>query len=135
MRELPASDDAATLVGDAITQTEQELAEAEAGADDERAEVLTRRLEGLRGMNDNRSLADEIAEERAILACDRWLTLRLLCDENGKPVVPPNKITKDSWALLPLRVRNEARPLIWTILSIVNDLPFGWAQPPAPKSS
>ena len=97
--------------------------------------MLTRRIEGLRELNTNRSLADEIAEERGILARDRWLTLRLLCDESGKPVVPPGKVAKDSWALLPLRVRNEARPLIWTILSIVNDLPFGWAQPPAPKSS
>jgi hypothetical protein len=124
MRDLPASNDAAALVREAITYTEAELAEAETNAEAARVEVLKARLDGLRGMNDNRSLADEIAEERGILARDRWLTLRLLNDENGKPVVPPNKVTRDSWALLPLRVRNEARPLIWTILSAVNDLPF-----------
>lgn len=132
MRELPASDEAARMIKEALADTEQELADSE---DEAKNEVLRRRLDGLREVSNKRNLADEVAEERAILARDRWLTLRLLSDENGKPIVAPGKVTRDSWALLPLQVRNAARPAIWVILGMINDLPFGWAQPPASKSS
>lgn len=132
MRELPASDEAARMIKEAIAETEQEIADTD---DEEKTGVLKRRLDGLREVSAKRNLADEVAEERAILARDRWLTLRLLCDENSKPVVPPGKVTRDSWALLPLQVRNAARPAIWIVLGMINDLPFGWDRPQEPKSS
>lgn len=134
MRELPASDSAALLVDGAIAQAETELAEL-ADEDDAKRDVLTRRLDGLKQMREGRTLADEIAEERGILARDRWLALRLLSDETGKPLVPLSMVRRDSWAQIPLRVRDAARPVLWELLGTINDLPFGWAAPPASKSS
>lgn len=78
--------------------------------------------------------AQEIANQRAHLARDRWLAARLLCDSEGVQLVDPD--TADgivAWERLPMGLKNTARPYIWQMLEAINTLPFGWALPP--KSS
>ena len=132
LRSLPASAEGQETLLGALADTEQALQEVE--SDNPEREMLTRRLAALRRLQETRTLADEVADERAILARDRWLTLRLLTDDAGQPVVLPTKVSKDSWAILPLQVRNGARPLIWALLRMIEELPFGWVQPPEPSS-
>lgn len=129
LRSLPPSDEARATLLQAIADAEREYEALEA-TDPER-ELLARRLAALRTLQEKRTLADEVAEERAILARDRWLTLRLLTDEQGQPIVPPEQIARDSWHRLPLAVREAARPLIWIMLRMIEELPFGSAQPRA----
>jgi hypothetical protein len=98
-------------------QTEDETAQAAI------AERITRLQERML----NRTLADEVAFERASLARDRYLTQRLLCDKNGKQLLDPKaKNFPEKWTRLPLSVKNAARQPIWTALAMVQNVPFSW---------
>lgn len=122
LRNLPASEDAQNVMRAAIAATEAELETADADA----AHALTGRLAAYRRLLEERTLADEIVDERAALARDRWLTLRLLQDEAGKPLL--SKGDKAEWERLPLRVKEAARPLIWVLLRMIDDAPFDSAR-------
>ena len=83
---------------------------------------------------DSRTLADEIANERAILARDRWLTIHLLCDEHGRQLFDPDNVQSvAAWEKVPIRVKDAARPLVWEVLRLVVDAPFDWAMLPEPR--
>jgi hypothetical protein len=85
-------------------------------------------LDELRGTAlENTDAATLAARMYAALRRDRWLTARLLCDEEGRPVC--NTETPEgvkAWDALPLRVKDAARPVIWEMLAIMQELPFGW---------
>lgn len=79
--------------------------------------------------------ADQIASNQALLVRDRWLSIRLICDEDGERMFSPDdaeSVTK--WDKLPMRVKETARKMIWSMLAVINSVPFGWEQPDAPKS-
>ena len=109
-----------------IAATQDDFEEAEPGSarKDALAEDVARLMRDL----DARTLAQEIASERAIVARDRWLCARLLCDADGKPVFRTNdKSFPEQWERLPMRVKEAARPSVWAALGLVNAVPFSWA--------
>lgn len=90
-------------------------------------DALLEQITRLQRTLENRTLADETASERGVLARDRWLTMRLLCDEDGRQLFDTTKPdVGDAWEALPLRVKNEARPAVWRVLGMVRDAPFSW---------
>ena len=65
--------------------------------------------------------------DRAILARDRWLTMRLLCDAEGRPVFDTKAPDVGArWEALPLAVKEAARPAVWAMLALVRTAPFRW---------
>lgn len=72
-----------------------------------------------------RTLAEETASDAAALRRDRWLCAHLLCDKDGKPYFNTTAKTFEArWNKLPLKVKNEARPVIWQALTLVREAPF-----------
>ena len=68
-----------------------------------------------------------IARTEAALKRDRWLTARLLCDEDGKQLADtttPAGIA--AWDAIPIPIKDAARPVIWRMLETVRQLPLGW---------
>lgn len=124
LKELPCSDtEQATLQAmlDAARQMYDET-------DDEAAQsALVERIDRLQNQIATRTLAEEVAANRAILARDRYLTQRLLCDADGKPVFNLKAASfKADWERLPRSVKDEARPAIWQVLAMVQNVPFSW---------
>lgn len=92
-------------------------------------DALARRIADLQRQIERRTLADELAEERATLARDRWLCLRLLCDPEGRQAIPLTGKPADieaAWEATSLAVKNRARPAIWNELRKVREAPFSW---------
>jgi ABC-type nitrate/sulfonate/bicarbonate transport system ATPase subunit len=97
------------------------------GRGDAEKDALLDRIAALQRTLDKRSLADELAGERALLARDRYLTQRLLQDEHGKPALDlRGPDFAQQWERLPLRVKDAARPAVWTVLGQVRQAPFSW---------
>ena len=114
-----------------IAAAEKRFEELEDGFAKDAAAAEVSRLE--RAL-ERRTLADEIAGDRAVLARDRWLTMRLLCDKDGKPVFDTNAAdVKARWEALPLSVKEAARPAIWQALALVRSAPFAWDKLRGPK--
>lgn len=94
-------------------------------------DALARRIADLQRQIERRTLADEMADERATLARDRWLCMRLLCDDQGRQAVPldgkPAEI-EAIWEAIPITVKNRARPAIWSEVRKVREAPFSWDQ-------
>lgn len=125
MKDEPCTDDERRTYQAMIAAAERQFNEAEDGSPEK--EALADRLGALQRTIEKRTLADELAGERALLARDRYLTQRLLCDEHGRQVF--NLRAADfaaQWEALPLRVKNAARPAIWTALGQVRQAPFSW---------
>lgn len=76
-----------------------------------------------------------LARLDARLRRDRFLTARLLCDDNGPlfDVDTPEGIA--AWDALPLTVKDAARPVVGRMLEAVNTLPFGWERLRKPASA
>ena len=92
-------------------------------------DALARRIADLQRQIERRTLADELAEERATLARDRWLCMRLLCDDQGRQAVPLDGKPEDiaaAWEAIPVTVKNRARPAIWNEVRKVREAPFSW---------
>ena len=86
---------------------------------------LAAEIARLRNDITDRTLAQEFASDKATLARDRWLTMRLLCDADGKPVF--DLAAKDfaaQWAKFPIKVKDAARVIIWHALALVREAPF-----------
>ena len=108
--------------GEQSSQLAEQLeTEAEAEASLPKKRQLLDRAERLR-RNDS---AHEIANLRAHLARDRWLTARLLCNADGEQLVNPETTEGvATWERLPMRLKDTARPYVWQMLEAVNTLPF-----------
>lgn len=68
-----------------------------------------------------------VARTEAALKRDRWLTARLLCDEDGNQLADtttPAGIA--AWDAIPIPIKDAARPVIWRMLETVRQLPLGW---------
>lgn len=125
LEDQPCSDGERERYEALIAATQQDFEEAEPGS--ARKDALAEDIARLERDLDKRTLAQEIASERAIMARDRWLCARLLCDGDGKPVFKTNdKSFPEQWERLPLRVKEAARPAIWAALGLVNAVPFSW---------
>lgn len=132
LKEKPCSDMERMTIERLIEMATAELDEAEPGS--LHATTLGERLGLYRRLLDNRTLADEIANERAILARDRWLTIHLLCDEHGRQLFDPDDVqSMAAWEKVPIRIKDAARPLVWEVLRLVVDAPFDWAMLPEPR--
>lgn len=127
-----------------IKQAEKRFSEAAHGSTQRQAAAdevarLKRQIEA-------RSLADEVASDRAVLARDRWLCMRLLCradtDEAGRVTCgaqvfdvrsPHIKVDweRPGW----LRVKDAARPAIWILLAQVQQAPLPLDLPRVPRSA
>jgi hypothetical protein len=126
LRDTPCSDFERASYEALIAASEREFEEAEEGTPKKRA--MADEVARLQNDLDKRTLADEISAERGVLARDRWLCARLLCDADGKPVFECNaKSFPEKWERLPMSVKDAARPAIWSVLGAVRRAPFSWA--------
>lgn len=122
LKSVPPSDDELEQYDRMIKAAEAGFKESEIDGDRQR---YADRAAQLRRVLEKRTLADEIAEGQGILARDRWLTARLLCDVDGKPIFDTtSKGFKQKWDRLSMEVKNSARPVVWAMLGLVQTLPF-----------
>ena len=106
-----------------IAGTDVRFQEAEDGTPEK--DALLGQIAALQRTLDKRTLADEVASERAVLARDRYLTQRLLTDEAGKALFDTRLASfAEAWEKLPLSVKNAARPAVWLVLGQVRQAPF-----------
>lgn len=76
-----------------------------------------------------------LAQQRAVLARDRWLTARLLCNAEGEQMFDTTTAAGvAAWERLPLRVKNAAMPHVRTMLGVIEELPFVSETPRKPES-
>lgn len=88
--------------------------------------ALKQRIVALQRQRKTWNRAQEIVAERAALARDRWLTLRLLMEPDGRggfqPVFDPsNPADAEKWESFDDVIREAARPAIWQALRFVED--------------
>lgn len=133
LRSLPCSSEETEVLRALAERLEQQIADLpDAGP---QRESLRDRLFYVQKIMRNRTLADEIAQERAILARDRFLTMHLLLDSEGSPYFDLHASDlKQRWEQLSMRVKNAARPIIWVAIQIVESAPLS-GQPRASSSS
>lgn len=99
----------------------------ETAVSEDAKEMYASRLAAYQRVLETFTLADELAGDRAMTARDRWLTQRLLVDKDGAPHFGPDldeKGFRERWRKLPQRVKDNARPVIWRIMSAVESAPF-----------
>lgn len=122
---VPCSDGEKALFERVISDTQ---ARFDALGDVENAALkdqLAAEIARLRNDITDRTLAEEFASDKATLARDRWLTMRLLLDENGKAIFDlAAKDFPEKWAKFPIKVKDAARVFIWHALSLVREAPF-----------
>jgi len=93
----------------------------------QRLSNLARRIADFRRRVESYNLGQELADERSILARDRFLCIILLCNEAGSQVIGDTS-TKEGlqqWEDLDRSVKERARPAIWKVMRLVDELPFG----------
>lgn len=126
--DAPCSASEHRIIESYIQQTATRLADTE--PDTPRAKLYADRLKHWRQALTERTAAQEIADDRALLARDRWLCGRLLTDGQGKPVcgTPGTPEFAARWERLPLAIKDAARGAIWQALTLVEEAPFSWAR-------
>lgn len=125
LKDEPCSEEERASYLGMIAATDKEFQEAEDGSATKNA--LLDRIASLQRALEKRTMLDEVATERAILARDRYLVQRLLVDGAGKPVLDPRSPDfPEQWERLPLKVKNGARPAVWRVLGQVRQAPFSW---------
>ncbi|HNU04161.1 MAG TPA: hypothetical protein PKL67_08400 [Anaerolineae bacterium] len=125
----PCTDQERAIYESMIAAAEERFQQAEDGSAVK--DALARRIADLQRQIDRRTLADEMADERATLARDRWLCMRLLCDDQGRQAVPLDSkpaVAEALWEAIPIAVKNQARPAIWNEVRKVREAPFSWEQ-------
>lgn len=125
IQDLPPSPQEVATYERAAQQAADQAALAEPGSLKQRA--MQDRAAFYRATLAHWTAADEVAGDRALLARDRWLTMRLLQTERGQPVLnlrAPAAEVERAWAALPLEVKDAARPVIWRALAGVEAAPF-----------
>jgi len=133
LKNLPPSDDEKATFAALVGALTQRIKDAEQGSPEQR--TLLARLARLQKMAAARTLADEVAAEYALVARDRWLTMRLLLRADGTPVfdlTDPQLGAK--WNRLGGRVKDAARSAVWEAVAVYENLPFDSEPPPAPSS-
>lgn len=132
LRSLPCSPEEQATFAAMIRATQEQLKGLAHGSLEQRH--LLARLARLRRMAAERTLADEVADERALVARDRYLTLRLLVNEHGQQVFDVyDPLVKKAWDRFPMKVKNAARAAVWTVIQVIEQIPL--ASAPPPKSS
>lgn len=127
LAEQPVSDGERSLYRSLIEDANRRASEARPGsATQQAAQEEAGRLQRTLA---ERSLADEVAGRRALLARDRYLCQRLLCDADGQRLLDwrtPGGARQSAaaWERISLRVKNAARPAIWRVIAGVRAAPF-----------
>jgi len=80
------------------------------------------------------NMAEELANDAALLVRDRWLANHLLRNADGERMFDPDdpESVEDYQSVRWQRLKDAARPVIWRMLTIVKTVPFGSA--PASES-
>lgn len=95
---------------------------------------LAGQIAGLQRSLDKRTMLDEVASDRALVARDRYLLQRLLVDADGRPIFNPRAADfPEQWERLPMQVKNAGRPAIWLVLRMVRQAPFSLDRLRAPR--
>lgn len=119
---MPCSEGERALLEGMISLTERRFREAEDGP---QKDDLAQELARLQNDLTSRTLAQETASDRAALTRDRWLCMRLLCDENGKAIFDTSATDfEEKWNKFPIKIKDDARPAIWRALTLVREAPF-----------
>jgi len=120
--DVPCSDGERAIFQAMIDDAQRRFDESE---DEVAKQSLAQELARLQTELEGRTLAEETASDTAALKRDRWLCARLLCDANGKSLFDTaSKDFEKRWNKLPVRIKNEVRPLIWRALALVREAPF-----------
>lgn len=123
-----------TVFDNTITAAQELLAQAEHPA---AQAALQRRIVALQRQKQTWTRAQELTAERAALARDRWLTIRLLLEPTAaggwRPVFDPqDPADAEKWEAFDETVRDAARPALWAALRLVEDGRFFSAPRSAP---
>lgn len=130
LKQQPCSENERVLYEGLIRAMEEGVKQSD---DPEQRQLFIDRLAGLRRILENRTLADELASDRAILVRDRWLTQKLLCNADGSPYFSPSLAEAERlerWRVLAQKVKDSARPVLWRMIMAIENAPFVSAQPP-----
>lgn len=124
--ELRASDEEVAVFDGALQAAQDMLARAEHPA---HRDALKRRIAQLERQKQTWTRADEVVAERAALARDRWLTIRLLLEPDGtggwrQVFDPANPADAAKWEAFDDGVRDAARPALWAALRLAEDARF-----------
>ncbi len=132
VRGLPCSPDERDMFETLLRATQERLKGVPHGSLEQRN--LLARLARLQKMVAERTLADELADERALVARDRYLTLRLLVDAAGAQVFDVyDPAVKRAWEKFSMKVKNAARSAVWLVMQVIENIPFA-SEPPAKSS-
>lgn len=112
----PCSDSEKATIALSVARLEKRIEELPKESKAEREELRSRRAALLRE-SETRTLADESASDRALLARDRYLIKVLLCNKDGDPLGV-------EWEKLPISIKNAARPVVWKVISAYENAPF-----------
>lgn len=123
--DLPCSEGERMLFQLVQKNTQDKFDALDEHADPTLKDQLVTEIARLQGEVESRTLAQEFASDKATLTRDRWLTIRLLCDDQGKTIFDVHdKDFVAKWANFNLQVKDAARPVIWRALSLVREAPF-----------
>lgn len=133
LREQPISDEERETLQAQVAAAQTLYEAAEPGRVRDKA---ARQLDALRRALEKHTLADEVANERAVLARDRFLALRLLQDGDGRPLFDTRAKDLPEQLRQPgvLRLLEAARPAVWAALVMVQQAPFVWDPRRGPRS-
>lgn len=97
-----------------------------------RRQAISQRIVALQTRLSKYTRADEFADGYAALCRDRYLAFVLLCDSEGRQMFtdPSNSDQVTVWEMIPLPIKDAARPAIWRALRLIEDLPFVSETPP-----
>lgn len=109
--EAPCSDEERAIFSLSIKRIEDQIANLPDDRQDEIITLRNRKAAMLREIEE-RTLADELVSDRALLARDRYLTKVLLRDEHGnRPEIT-------------LGLANAARQHVWKVIAAIDSIPF-----------
>ncbi len=133
LQEVPCFEAERVAFQTMIDQTQEVLKGAEMGSTRQRR--LLQRLRRLQEVLEQRTAADEVADERAMKARDRYLCMRLLLDSKRQAVFDcTDPDLQKVWDAFSMAVKNDARPAIWLALQLVEAAPFS-DRPVEPSSA
>jgi hypothetical protein len=132
LADVPCSDEEQLSYAMMIANAEARFKEAEEGSEIKRDAANT--ISFLKRQIASRTLAEELSQDRATLARDRWLCMRLLCDGKGEQLLDPkDPELATKWATISPVIRDAARQSIWAELGKARNAPFSLETLRGPK--
>ena len=128
LKDEPPTDETKATFRVFIAEAERQFRQAQ---DDAQRDYWNNQMAAYSRALEQSNLAEELADKRAALARDRWLTVRLLCHENGRRYFNLQaKDLEEKWRRFPQRAKEAIRPVLWRMLRSIETAPFSSEAPP-----